>query len=235
MGTFQCNTLVQVFSFGISYKRSQSLWKFWNLEFLNSWIFASKVPRPRLLLMKVWSYTLSSELYFSWDICYGLHVFHLKTFDSSYRYYILPRNLSWVHVHHYFFPNNASSIVDLSSWILIKIRRTLWDDQSCTLCKMCPNTEFFLVSIFPYSDWIRRFAEEISVFSPNMGKYGPEKTLYLHTFHAVAVCDFLKNWLWFFSNILYHNSFQKWALKRNIAQIGKRRWAFQFFKFRCTF
>ena len=207
MGTFQCNTLVQVFSFGLSYKRSQSLWKFWNLEFLNSWIFASKVPRPRLLLMKVWSYTLSSELYFSWDICYELHVFHLKTFDNSYRYYILPRNLSWVHVHHYFFPNNVSSIVDLSSWILIKIRRTLWDDPSCTLCKMCPNT----------------------------GKYGPEKTPCLHTFHAVAVCDFLKNWLWFFSNILYHNSFQKWALKRNIAQIGKRRWAFQFFQIQMYF
>ena len=38
----------------------------------------------------------------------------------------------------------------------------------------------------------------LSVFSPNAGKYGQEKTLYLDTFHAVSkmerlVADFLKN------------------------------------------
>ena len=32
----------------------------------------------------------------------------------------------------------------------------------------------FLVRIFLYSDCIRRFTEEISVFGPNVGKYGPE-------------------------------------------------------------
>ena len=32
--------------------------------------------------------------------------------------------------------------------------------------------EFFLVRIIPYSDEIWRFMEQISVFSPNMGKYG---------------------------------------------------------------
>ena len=31
------------------------------------------------------------------------------------------------------------------------------------------------------------FVKEISVFSPNAGKYGPEKTLYLDTFHAVLI------------------------------------------------
>ena len=41
------------------------------------------------------------------------------------------------------------------------------------LREKCPNTEFFLV----YG--------EISAFSPNTGKYGPEKTPYLDTFHAV--------------------------------------------------
>ena len=44
------------------------------------------------------------------------------------------------------------------------------------LREKCPNTEFFLVRIFPHSGWI---------FSPNAGKYGPEKTPYLDTFHAV--------------------------------------------------
>ena len=48
--------------------------------------------------------------------------------------------------------------------------------------------EIFLVRIFPYLDWIRRF-------SPNTGKYGPEKTPYLNTFHKVyanAVYKFFK-------------------------------------------
>ena len=57
----------------------------------------------------------------------------------------------------------------------------------------CPNTDFlFLVCIFLHSDWIRRDTEYLSVFSPNAGKYGPEKILHLDTFHAVNVI--LKNW-----------------------------------------
>ena len=43
---------------------------------------------------------------------------------------------------------------------------------------------FFLVRIFPHLDWIR-WTEYLSVFSPSVGKYGPEKTLYLDTLHAV--------------------------------------------------
>ena len=42
---------------------------------------------------------------------------------------------------------------------------------------MCPNTEFFLVRIFLHSDWIRRDSKYLSVFSPNAGKCGREKTL----------------------------------------------------------
>ena len=34
-----------------------------------------------------------------------------------------------------------------------------------------------------FSDWIRRFTTYI--FSPHVGKYGPQKTLYLDIFHAV--------------------------------------------------
>ena len=34
----------------------------------------------------------------------------------------------------------------------------------------------FLVRIFPHSDWIRRDTPYLSVFSPNEGKCGPEKT-----------------------------------------------------------
>ena len=50
----------------------------------------------------------------------------------------------------------------------------------------CQNTEFFLAHIFPHSDWIRRDTEHLSVFSPNTGKYGPEKNPYFDTFHAVV-------------------------------------------------
>ena len=37
------------------------------------------------------------------------------------------------------------------------------------------------------SDWIRRDTPYFSVFNPSAGKYGPEKTPYLDTFHAVYV------------------------------------------------
>ena len=52
-----------------------------------------------------------------------------------------------------------------------------------TLREKCPSTEFFLARIFPHSDWIRRDAPYLSVFSPN--GYGPDKTPYLDTFQAV--------------------------------------------------
>ena len=44
------------------------------------------------------------------------------------------------------------------------------------LREKCPNTEFFLVRIFPHSDRIRSDTE-----------YGPKKTLYLDTFHARSI------------------------------------------------
>ena len=54
-----------------------------------------------------------------------------------------------------------------------------------SLREKCANTEFFLARIFPHSDWIQRDTPYLSIFSPNVGKYGPEKTPYLDTFHAV--------------------------------------------------
>ena len=57
--------------------------------------------------------------------------------------------------------------------------------QIQSLGEKSQNAEFFLVHIFPHSDWIRRHTEYLSVFSPNAGNYRPEKTPYLDTFHAV--------------------------------------------------
>ena len=45
--------------------------------------------------------------------------------------------------------------------------------------------EFFLVRIFSYLDLIRRFTPSLSVLSPKMGKYGPEKKPYLDTFYTL--------------------------------------------------
>ena len=47
--------------------------------------------------------------------------------------------------------------------------------------------EFFLVRIFLYLDGIRRDTEYFSIFSPNVRKYGPEKTPYFDTFHTVMI------------------------------------------------
>ena len=77
-----------------------------------------------------------------------------------------------------------------------------------TLCEKCPNTEFFLFRIFPYSNWIWRDTPHFSVFSPNAGKYGPEKTPYLDTFHAVITL------LCFICSYTYHYIKKKIKKKR---------------------
>ena len=61
------------------------------------------------------------------------------------------------------------------------------ETRNKTLREKCPNTELFLVRIFPHSHWIRRDTPYLSVFSLNAGKYGAEKTPYLDTFHAGKV------------------------------------------------
>ena len=84
--------------------------------------------------------------------------------------------------------------------------------KKCSLRQKCPNTEFFwsifsririeygeIREIFKKSHsvknvQIRSFSWSVfprirteCVFSPNAGKYWPEKTLYFDTFHAVVV------------------------------------------------
>ena len=57
---------------------------------------------------------------------------------------------------------NCSSVSSIKSMHLQSCIRTLHSvkyERIRTLRKKCPNTEFFLVRIFLYSDWIRRFTE----------------------------------------------------------------------------
>ena len=70
--------------------------------------------------------------------------------------------------------------------ILVRDVPCAWVSLFVYHCERCPNKEFFLVRIFPHSDWIWRDTEYLSVFSPNAGKSGREKTPYLNTFHAVT-------------------------------------------------
>ena len=57
--------------------------------------------------------------------------------------------------------------------------------DAATVRDKCPNKQFFLVCIFPHSDWIWR-EEYLSALSPNAGKYGPEKAPYLDTSRSVS-------------------------------------------------
>ena len=57
-----------------------------------------------------------------------------------------------------------------------------------TAWKVSNQIRCFFWFAFSVFDWIRRDTPYLSVFSPNAGKYGPEKTPYLDTFHAVKAC-----------------------------------------------
>ena len=121
-------------------------------------------------------------------------------------------------------------IAVLLLWILIRMwcvaMRAVARMHTITLREKSPNTAFYLVCIFPHSDWTRRDTPYLSVFSPNAGKCGPEKTSYLDTFHAVLpkmdlfvnyfckglyVRCFLRSWLcvrlFLDSNILQNRCF----------------------------
>ena len=66
--------------------------------------------------------------------------------------------------------SDTSDIISICS---SRIYNIIFPLLPVTLREKCPNTEFILVPIFLYSDWIRRFTPYISVFIPNIGKYGP--------------------------------------------------------------
>ena len=73
------------------------------------------------------------------------------------------------------------------TWIALSYWLKSW--RYLTLREKCPNTEFFLVRIFPRSGWIWRDTE-FSVFSSNTGKYGPEKNSVFEQFsHSVTIKD----------------------------------------------
>ena len=66
-------------------------------------------------------------------------------------------------------------------------------------CAKSVHIRSFLVLIFPYSDWIRRDTEYLSVCRPNGGKYGPKNSKYRHSSRSVKhahkkVCLISSHW-----------------------------------------
>ena len=118
---------------------------------------------------------------------------------------------------------------------LILLYRLKW--VTLSLCEMCPNTEFFLVRIFPHSDSIRRDTSYLSILSPNAGKYWPKKTPYLDTFHAVFLdvwsSHIYKSFLFqmgifrrtrvpFFEWTILRSSHWRWFVKTSVLNIFAR-------------
>ena len=61
----------------------------------------------------------------------------------------------------------------------------------------------FFVRICLHSDWIQKFTEKISVFSPNTGKYGPERLRLGHFSRSASVSTATS-----LKKVLYSNCFQ---------------------------
>ena len=87
----------------------------------------------------------------------------------------------------------------------------------------------FLARIFPHSDWIRRGTQYLSIFSPNLGKYGPEKTPYSETFHAVT--ENLKKQITLYLLLLW-DSFLHWekssSLTFHLVMVWREVWDLPF-------
>ena len=65
-------------------------------------------------------------------------------------------------------------------------KKTQTTNNVSTACKVSKNGVFsgpYFLAFGPNTD-------RYGVFSPNAGKYGPEKTPYLDTFHAVKITSF---------------------------------------------
>ena len=97
----------------------------------------------------------------------------------------------------------------ISDFMIFTNTGSLWGTNCCrnttlTLREKCSDKEFFLVRIFPQLDWIRRDTPlqrdtpYLSVFSPNAGKYGPEK---LRTWTLFTQCLLPIWWVKVFSEL----------------------------------
>ena len=94
---------------------------------------------------------------------------------------------SWTFVHLFIQVSQFHVLLLYACNHLIPFFVIIKQRTSNSLREMCPNKGLLLIRIFLHSDWIRRFTLQISVFSQNTGKYGPEITPHQDTFHAVII------------------------------------------------
>ena len=95
----------------------------------------------------------------------------------------------WLQDELYAVSSNSLNFLSMSN------RPNCWIMISCELLPLrekleCPKLEFSSACIFPYSDCTRRFTLKIFVFSPNTGKYGPEKTPKLDAFWVESLLSY---------------------------------------------
>ena len=130
--------------------------------------------------------------YWLWtDLVYGYMLIPLKTLSSKKPLLVhnIPSTVVGV-------PAHISGWLNSTGWVtglLFKIRLDTWISffkkkgssnfikKELTLREKCPNTEFFLVLIFPHLDWIRRDTEYTVKFS---GWWVP---IYRKCFHIPVV------------------------------------------------
>ena len=121
----------------------------------------------------------------------------------------------------------------VKQWSLSK-QKLKWKQ---TLHEKCPNTEFFLVRIFPTLDWIRRDTSYLSVFSPNAIKIRIRKNSVFghishserssnpndHTIsHKLCLIFFLSNYLIYIMQT--QKEYTTWKLKIYIKRLLQMHW-----------
>ena len=143
------------------------------LCFLMTWfcMWQIKLTFMQCNMVKViWTFwRMKLGLLLQFYCCQGIAKFHIEIFIGQ-MHLIHTMNQSHVQWAEIDFERYHQTFIWLTTHRLQKI----------ALREMCPNAEFFLFHIFPYSDRMR-----MREFSPNVGIYGPEKTPYLDNFHAV--------------------------------------------------
>ena len=128
-----------------------------NAMFHSSWKF-----------VRIFSDAIVSQKYWNQHFSIKIKIRLIKINENKWwrpRKFIIPLSFSdSLEFQERRFCNPGNNILELYS-VLVKVSPR----------EMCLNTEFFLVRIFPNSDWIRRDTSYLSLFSTNAGKYGPEK------------------------------------------------------------
>ena len=100
--------------------------------------------------------------------------------------------IKWVSVKIIHILNQISYSLSILFILAVGIPHTFDDDDSNSSCfyeargMKCVQIRSFFWSVFSHIWAEHREIQYLFVFRPNVWKYGPEKTLYLDTFHAVA-------------------------------------------------